>query len=79
MSVSGTKTQKKHIKQPVICKTENVCYSINCAKCYDQYIGETSLQFHECMNNHRSDIRTICICICIVLDPKYKQTIFAKN
>ena len=31
------KTRKKHqIKQPVTCKTENVCYLINCAKCYDQ-------------------------------------------
>ena len=58
-SESSTKNQKKHqIKQPVTCKTENVCYLINCAKCYDQYIGETSLQFHERMNNHKSDIRT---------------------
>ena len=58
MSVSSTKKQKKHqIKQPVTCKTENACYLINCAKCYDQYIKETSLQFHECMNNHKSNIR----------------------
>ena len=80
MSVSSTKNQKKHqIKQPVICKTENVCYSYNCAKCCDQYIGETSVQFHERMNDHKSDIRTMCICICIVLEPKYKQTVFSKN
>ena len=59
MSLSSTKKQKKHqIKQPVTCKTENVCYLINCAKCYDQYIRETSLQFHERMNNYKSDIRT---------------------
>ena len=58
-SVSSTKNQKKHqIKQPVTCKTENVCYLISCAKCYDQYIGETRLQFHERMNNHKSNIRT---------------------
>ena len=58
-SVSSTKNQKKHqIKQPVTCKTKNVCYLTNCAKCYDQYIGETSLQFHERMNNPKSDIRT---------------------
>ena len=58
-SVSSTKNQKKHqIKQPVTCKTENVCYLINYAKCYDQYIGETRLQFRERMNNHKSDIRT---------------------
>ena len=53
------KTRKKHqIKQPVTCKTENVCYLINCAKCCDQYIGVTKLQFHERMNDHKSDIRT---------------------
>ena len=53
------KTRKKHqIRQPVTCETENVCYLINCAKCYDHYIGETRLQFHERMNNHKSDIRT---------------------
>ena len=58
-SESSRKTQKKHqIKQPVTCETENVCYLINCAKCYDQYIGETSPQFHERMNNHKSGIRT---------------------
>ena len=57
-SVSGTKNQKKHqIKQPVTCKTENVCYLINCAKCCDQYVGEAKLQFHERMNNHKSDTR----------------------
>ena len=53
------KTRKTHqIKQPVTCKTEIVCYLINCTKCYDQYIGETRLQFHERLNNHKSDIRT---------------------
>ena len=53
------KTRKKHqIKQPVTCKTENICYLINSAKCYDQYIRETRLQFHGRMNNHKSDIRT---------------------
>ena len=53
------KNRKKHqIKQPVTCKTENVCYLINCAKCYDQHIRETRLQFHERMNNHKSNIRT---------------------
>ena len=55
LSVSSMKNQKRHqIKQPVTCKTENVCYLISC----DQYIGETKLKFHEHMNNHKSDIRT---------------------
>ena len=47
-----------NIKQPVTCKTKNVCYLINCKKCSQQYIGETKLQFHVRMNNHTSDIRT---------------------
>ena len=56
--VSNTKNQKKHkIKQPVTCKTENVCYLSNCANCCDQYIRETKLQFHERINNHISDIK----------------------
>ena len=46
------------IKQPVTCKTKNVCYLINCKKCSRQYAGETKLQFHVRMNNHISDIRT---------------------
>ena len=48
----------KHIiKQPMTCKTKNVCYLINCKKCHQQYTGETQLQFHKRMNNHTSDIR----------------------
>ena len=46
------------IKQPVTCKTKNICHLINCKKCSQQYIGETKLQFHLRMNNHTIDIRT---------------------
>ena len=52
------KSGKHQIKQPVTYKNENVCYLINFAKCCDQYIGETELQFHKRMNNQKSDIRT---------------------
>ena len=56
--VRKTRKNIKSNSQSTTCKTENVCYLINCAQCYDQYIGETSLQFHERMNNHKRDIRT---------------------
>ena len=57
-SISSTNNGYKHIiKQPMTCKTKNVCYLINCKKCYKQYTGETQLEFHKRMNNHTSDIR----------------------
>ena len=55
---SSSNGKTLNIKQPVTCKTKNVCYLINCRKCSQQYIGETKLQFHVRMNNHTSDIRT---------------------
>ena len=58
-SVTSTNNGKIHsIKQPVTCKTKNVCYLINCKKCSQQYKGETKLEFHLRMNNHKSDVRT---------------------
>ena len=30
---------------------------IDCSKCKQQYVGETELEFHCRMNNHKSDIR----------------------
>ena len=57
-SISSTNNGYKHIiKQPMTCKTKNVCYLINCKKCHQQYTGETQLEFHKRMNNHTSDIR----------------------
>ena len=57
-SISSTNNGYKHIiKQPMTCKTKNVCYLINCKKCHKQYTGETQLEFHKRMNNHTSDIR----------------------
>ena len=56
-SVTSTNNGKIHnIKQPVTCKTKNVCYLINCKKCSHQYTGETKLEFH-LKNNHKSGIR----------------------
>ena len=57
-SISSTNNGYKHIiKQPMTCKTKNVCYLINCKKCHQQYTGETQLKFHKRMNNYTSDIR----------------------
>ena len=57
-SISSTNNGYKHIiKQPMTCKTKNVCYLINCKKCHQQYTGETQLEFHKRMNNHTNDIR----------------------
>ena len=57
-SISSTNNSYKHIiKQPMTCKTKNVCYLINCKKCHKQYTGEAQLEFHKRMNNHTSDIR----------------------
>ena len=57
-SISSTNNGYKHIfKQPMTCKTKNVCYLINCKKCHQHYTGETQLGFHKRMNNHESDIR----------------------
>ena len=57
-SISSTNNGYKHIiKQPMTCKTKNVCYLINCKKCHQQHPGETQLEFHKRMNNHTSDIR----------------------
>ena len=59
ISVTSTNDGKLHnIKQPVTCKTKNVCYLITCKKCREQYTGETKLEFHLRMNNHNSDVRT---------------------
>ena len=58
-SVTSTNNGKVYnIKQPVTCKTKNVCYLINCKKCSQQYTGETKLEFHLRMNNHKSDVGT---------------------
>ena len=57
--ITSTKNDYTHqIKQSNTCKTKNVCYLINCKKCKQQYTGETKLEFHHRMNNHKSDIRT---------------------
>ena len=57
-SITSHHNSKTHnIKQSVTCKSDNVCYLIDCSKCKQQYIGETELEFHCRMNNHKSDIR----------------------
>ena len=46
-SVTSTNNGKIHnVKQPVTCKTKNVCYLINCKICNQQYTGETNLEVH---------------------------------
>ena len=57
-SITSHHNSKTHnIKQSVTCKSNNVCYLIDCSKCKQQYVGETELEFHCRMNNHKSDIR----------------------
>ena len=57
-SITSHHNSKTHnIKQSVTCKSNNVCYLIDCNKCKQQYVGETELEFHCRMNNHKSDIR----------------------
>ena len=38
------------------CETRNVIYLINCAKCKEQYVGETGNMIRTRANQHRSDI-----------------------
>ena len=57
-SITSHHNSKTHnIKQSVTCKSNNVCYLIDCSKCKQQYVGETELEFHCRMNNHKSDTR----------------------
>ena len=57
-SITSHHNSKTHnIKQSVTCKSNNVCYLIDCSKCKQQYVGETELEFHCRMNSHKSDIR----------------------
>ena len=57
-SITSHHNSKTHnIKQSVTCKSNNVCYLIDYSKCEQQYVGETELEFHCRMNNHKSDIR----------------------
>ena len=57
-SITSHQNSKTHnIKQSVTCKSNNVCYLIDCSKCKQQYVGEAELEFHCRMNNHKSDIR----------------------
>ena len=37
------------------CKTSNVVYLIECARCRKQFVGETENPLHIRMNDHRSD------------------------
>ena len=54
--ISHHNSKTHNIKQSVTCKSNNVCYLIDCNKCKQQYVGETELEFHCQMNNHKSDI-----------------------
>ena len=57
-SITSHCNSKTHnIKQSVTCKPNNVCHLIDCSKCKQQYVGETELEFHCRMKNHKSDIR----------------------
>ena len=57
-SITSHHSSKTHnIKQSVTCKSKNVCYLIDCSKCKQKYVGETKLEFHCRMNDHKSDIR----------------------
>ena len=44
------------LKQHTNCNTANVIYLLTCAKCKQQYVGETANAVHVRANQHRSDI-----------------------
>ena len=48
--------QQYQLKTTASCKTMNVVYIIQCKKCGQQYVGETTQALHCRMNNHRADI-----------------------
>ena len=55
-SFKSTVTNERfQARMDATCKTSNVVYLIECAKCYKQYVGETENPLHLQMNGHRSD------------------------
>jgi len=56
-SVRSNVTGVKHyIKQRINCDSRRVIYLIECARCNEQYVGETERKLKTRMNEHRSDI-----------------------
>ncbi|KAL9966489.1 hypothetical protein ACROYT_G024571 [Oculina patagonica] len=53
---SNTTRESINLKQYSNCHTHNVIYLITCAKCKDQYVGETGNSVNTRANQHRSDI-----------------------
>ena len=57
-SITSTNNGYKHIiKQPMTCKTKNVCYLINCKNMSSTVQRRNTTRVHKRMNNHTSDIR----------------------
>ena len=47
-----------HIREQVNCKSKNVIYLVDCAKCREvQYVGETGQTVSKRFHGHRSDIK----------------------
>ncbi|MCP3663585.1 MAG: GIY-YIG nuclease family protein [Gammaproteobacteria bacterium] len=56
--VKSTTTSVSHwIKGSISCRTENVIYMLFCAKCDNQYVGQTKTALNLRINNHLSRIR----------------------
>ena len=57
-TIISSKNGKKHqIKQPLTCKSKNICHLINCKHCNQQCTGETKREFHLRLNSHTGDIK----------------------
>ena len=52
-TITNSENDKTHqIKQPLTCKSKNICYLINCKHFNQQYTGETKRKFHLRLNSH---------------------------
>ena len=52
-----TSKQSFSISDSMNCSTKNICYIIMCKKCHILYVGETSRQLKDRLNDHRSAIK----------------------
>ena len=57
MVAATATTFKTDIQSAVDCQTSNLVYCINCDKCQEQYIGETSKTLNQRFAEHRGYVR----------------------
>jgi hypothetical protein len=57
MVAATANTFKTDIQSPVDCQTSNLVYCINCDRCCEQYIGETTKTLAQRFSQHRGYVR----------------------